>query len=268
MFVSVCMHAYVCTYFMYARYIMLACTCICVYACTPMRIAINNNIEGILATNSAALLMRKARCFTMHQMHIVPTDAKLLGGNGLIQKNTKLESLDIPLDYEIGLDITPNDKIGTRYGSIVHFTATGTNCCEYGSRIPGLWFYPNTRKLHVVAGHSMNGNSNDAQWKCDTKLLTLEANKKYRLKIVFTRNTVSVWVNNKAACTDVLRDDHKVFKNVQVYVGDPWADPAQATVENLYFKDDTTSSKEKRGGGEFLFSLIVFSCMYAATLWM
>ena len=175
-------------------------------------------------------------------MRAVPKGAKLLGGNGPIKQNTTLEPLDFPLGYEIGLDITPNDDIEKDWGSILHFTATGTDCCEYGSRIPGVWFYPGTRRLHVVDGHTKEGNSNDGQWKCDTKLLTLEANKKYRLKMVFKRKKVSVFVNNKAACTDIPREDRKVFKNVDVYVGDPWYAPAHATVENLYFKDHTGST--------------------------
>ena len=178
----------------------------------------------------------------------VPKEAKLLGGDGALKKNTKLKAMDIPLDYEIGLDITPNDKLEKDWGSIVHFTATGTNCCDYGSRIPGVWFYPNTRKLLVVDGHTKEGNSHTGQWKCDDKLLTLEANKKYRLRMVFTPKKVSVFVNNKAACTDIPREDRKVFKNVQVYVGDPWYNPAQATVGNLYFKGDTGSSGGDGGG--------------------
>merc|ERR1712010_322216 len=65
----------------------------------------------------------------------------------------------------------------------------------------------------------MNGNSHTGQWKCNDKLLTLQPNKKYRLRMV--------------------------FKNVQVYVGDPWYAPADAKVANLYFKD----LKPKSGGG-------------------
>ena len=185
----------------------------------------------------------------------VPKDAKMLGGNGAIKRNTKLKSMDIPLDYEIGLDVTPNNNIvWGKYASILHFTATGTNCCGYGSRIPGVWFYPGTRMLYGVHGHTKNGDSRTGQWKCDRKVLTLEANKKYRVKMVFKRKTVSVWVNNKAACTDIPRADRRVFKNVHVYVGDPWHAPAQATVENLYFK-----------GGESFFALVlmvyVFVCL-------
>merc|ERR1712222_288854 len=166
----------------------------------------------------------------------VPKGAKLLGGTGNVKKNTKLKNMDIPLDYEVGLDITPNNKIEKNWANIVHFTATGKDCCGYGSRIPGVWFWPGTRKLLVVDGHTANGNSHTGQWKCNDKLLTLQANKKYRLRMVFKKKTVSVMVNGKAACTNIPRSDRKVFKNVQVYVGDPWYAPADAKVAKLYFK--------------------------------
>ena len=192
-------------------------------------------------------------------MCAVPEGAKLLGGNGLIKWNTKLNPLDIPLDYEIGLDITPNDKIDKDWASIVHFTATDTDCCEYGSRIPGVWFSPGTRKLFVVDGHTKNGNSNVAEWDCDDSVLTLQANKKYRLKMVLLRKTVSVWVNNKVACANFPREDRQVFKNVQVYVGDPWFYPAHATVENLYFKSPP-------GGVSLFFTMVLM--VYPATLRM
>merc|ERR1712037_920353 len=162
--------------------------------------------------------------------------AKMLGGTGNIKKGTKLKSMNIPLDYEIGLDITPNNKIEKNWANIVHFTATGKDCCGYGSRIPGVWFWPGTRKLLVVDGHTKNGNSHTGEWKCDDKLLTLQANKKYRLRMVFKRKKVSVMVNGQSACKNIPRSDRKVFKNVQVYVGDPWYAPANAKVANLYFK--------------------------------
>ena len=168
--------------------------------------------------------------------------AVALGGDGPIKKNTKLENVDtIPLDYEIGLDITPNDKLKKRYTNIVHFTATGNNHGSYGDRIPGVWFAPNSRKLYVVDGHTADFNSDSITggWKCHDKLLTLQPNKKYRLRMVFKPKTLSVYVNGRAACTNVPRAGRKVFKNVQVYVGDPWSNPANAEVANLYLKINT-----------------------------
>ena len=203
--------------------------CICAYAHT---LVIHHNTKSSIANAFNSLPVMAIA---------IPEGAKLLGGNGLIKRNTKLQPLDIPLDYEIGLDITPNDKTENTWSSIVRFTATDKECCEYGSRIPGVWFYAHDRRLSVVDGHTGDGNS-DVNSVCDPNVMTLQANKKHRLKMVFTRKTVSVWVNNKAACTNICREDRQVFKNVQVYVGDRWWPPAHATVENLYFKELTAST--------------------------
>ena len=169
--------------------------------------------------------------------YIVPKGAQLLGGNGSIKKGKLLTTIaTIPLDYEIGLDITPTYKIEKGWASILHFTATNTNCCAYGSRIPGVWFWPGTRRLLVVDGHTSNGNSHTGEWKCDNKVLTLQPNVDYRLKMVFRRKTVSVYVNGEVACATEPRADRKVFKKVKVYMSDPWSNAAPASVKNFYFK--------------------------------
>ena len=63
------------------------------------------------------------------------------------------ESVALPLDYAIQFDIVPGPQLVTAWSSIVHFTATGNNCCEYGDRVPGIWFMPGTRKLDIIDGH-------------------------------------------------------------------------------------------------------------------
>ena len=104
---------------------------------------------------------------------------QMLGGDGpLPQSHTLLTTIpSLPLDYQIGLDITPGSNIRGDWAAIVHFTATGeyrsnphnslisgdvaerllvatdTNCCDYGTRVPGVWFWPGTRKILVVDGH-------------------------------------------------------------------------------------------------------------------
>jgi len=161
---------------------------------------------------------------------------KLLGGNGVLRRNRKLRPIDIPLDFEIGLDIKPTTGIVQGWSNILHFTATNTNCCGYGSRIPGVWFRPGNRELFIADGHTANGKSHSGQWGCKDKVLKLVPGQNYRLKMVFKRKTVSVFVNDAVACNNIPRKDRKVFKNVHVYVADPWHEAAKASIKNLYFK--------------------------------
>ena len=64
----------------------------------------------------------------------------------------------LPTDFTIGIDITPGDTMTANWGNILHFTATGNNCCDYGDRIPGIWFHPGTRNLHIRDGHGGDGS--------------------------------------------------------------------------------------------------------------
>ena len=61
------------------------------------------------------------------------------------------------VDYKLSFQLKPWNKV-LSWGSIFHFTATGNNCCEYGDRIPALWFNPGSFKLHLIDGHSKHGN--------------------------------------------------------------------------------------------------------------
>jgi len=162
-----------------------------------------------------------------------PDDALMLGGDGQLVANTQLDDVDIPLDYTIGIDITPGPVIQSAWSSIVHFTATDTDCCDYGSRIPGVWFWPGTRLILVVDGHGPNGNSHTGEWGCDDSILTLAEGQTYNLKMQMTASTVHIYVNDQLAC-DQARSDRAVHTGVKVYMADPWYVAADATVANLY----------------------------------
>ena len=166
--------------------------------------------------------------------------AQLLGGDGQLKKGTQLKSVDMLLDYEIGFSLAVSAKQSSLAGwrNIVHFTASGGDCCKYGDRIPGVWFQPNTLKLNIVDGHTLHGNHATREMKeCDQKVLTLQQGKTYKLKMMFEQRSVSVWVNGKVACWGIPREDRKIFKNVKVYASDPWHNPANAVLKGLYFKN-------------------------------
>eukprot|EP01045_Picozoa_sp_COSAG04_P012722 COSAG04_NODE_868_length_9754_cov_10.610254_6_plen_1356_part_00 len=168
----------------------------------------------------------------------IPNGGVSLGGDGQLVKDTRLPYVTIPLDYEIGLDITPGPVIQSDWASIVHFTATDSNCCNYGSRIPGVWFWPGTRKILVVDGHGANGNSHTGEWGCNDDTLTLDEGQKYRLTMAMTASSVYIYVNGEIACDNIPRADRTTFESVSVYMADPWYVEADAVVGNLYLLGD------------------------------
>ena len=67
-------------------------------------------------------------------------------GPGIAYKNITTSS-----NYILEFDIWPeNSRLG--WNSVMHFT-TGGNCCNYGSRLPAIWFWnENTTRLHIRTG--------------------------------------------------------------------------------------------------------------------
>ena len=67
----------------------------------------------------------------------VPGATYLITEEQALAQATELQSVDIPPDYDLGFTITPTGIV-EEWASIVHVTASGENCCDYGDRIPGV----------------------------------------------------------------------------------------------------------------------------------
>ena len=63
------------------------------------------------------------------------------------------------MDYRISFTLTPDAQKVRGWANILHVTATAENCCEYGDRIPAIWFHPNSHRLHIRDGHKTQGNA-------------------------------------------------------------------------------------------------------------
>ena len=137
--------------------------------------------------------------------------------------------VDLPTDYEIGFDITPDAQVVANWASIIHITATGNNCCAYGDRIPGIWFHPGTHLLHIRDGHGNDGNAG-----CDPPN-PLPANERSTVRVEMMASSVEVFINDVSVCADV-RADRQAFTAATVYAPDPWHDHAQATLHSFYLR--------------------------------
>eukprot|EP01047_Picozoa_sp_COSAG01_P107197 COSAG01_NODE_36235_length_520_cov_1.059382_1_plen_93_part_10 len=62
----------------------------------------------------------------------------------------------LPDDFSISFELTPGKQTVKGGASIVHFTQ-GANK-NVGGRVPAVFFYPGSRRLHVIDGHKQNAN--------------------------------------------------------------------------------------------------------------
>ena len=51
-----------------------------------------------------------------------------------LDRNQAHAVVDLPSDYAISFDITPRDAVVSGWGSIIHLSATGNDCCDHGDR--------------------------------------------------------------------------------------------------------------------------------------
>merc|ERR1712127_876999 len=147
------------------------------------------------------------------------------GGSWTLKKGTKVGTVNLPTDFTVSFGLTPARKING-WANILHVTGTGGNCCNYGDRIPAIWFYSGSTRFHMIDGHQRVGND-----ECPiTQQLPL--NKRTAVKIVHPPTQCTVFFNGKKMCTE-KRADRRQFREAQVWAADPWHNVAAAKMDNL-----------------------------------
>ena len=124
--------------------------------------------------------------------------------------------------------------------NILRFTATDHDQGNQGDRIPGVWFYPNTTRLHIVDGHGPDAND-----ECSI-LEELPAGVPTMLRIVLESHQVRVFYNGTLKCIEA-RSDRQVWNETMVYLGDPWYEPAPVDVRNFYLSELETCNGNGAG---------------------
>ena len=141
----------------------------------------------------------------------------------------KHTTVPLPPDYKVQFEFTPEGEVVKSWSSIVHFSATGNNCCNYGDRVPAVWFYPGSRRLHVIDGHGPIGNDECAITE------ELEVGTKYTVTIEGYQKVVDVSLNGVVKCTEPRQDRRGGgFSRATVYASDEWYEPAHGTIDNFF----------------------------------
>jgi hypothetical protein len=130
-------------------------------------------------------------------------------------------------NYVLQFDITPRGLVGN-WGSIIHFTRDGNNCCAPGQRMPAIWFFPRALNLHIRMGDSYDGN-----WGIDTDPIPMNQKTSFRMECNGKNVTITV---NSRVYTGV-QPSVRPSGNCIVYCADPWHEPANAVLENLRFRN-------------------------------
>jgi hypothetical protein len=163
--------------------------------------------------------------------------------NPRIQKGNKIGKITgTTRNYILTFDITPLGTTGG-WGSILHFTYTDKDCCSPGDRAPGIWFGPGNTRLHIRMGDTTDGN-----WGIDTDSLPMNVTSKVQIRCIDNNPKITVgsaetyespeswrfWPSYDAVQPGQRPDP--AGRPLIIYAGDPWYEPAKATIANLVYQ--------------------------------
>jgi len=129
-------------------------------------------------------------------------------------------------NYRLSFNLTPKGLVGN-WGSILHFTTSGGNCCNPGDRVPGIWFFPNGLMLHIRIGDITNGN-----WGID--VAGCQIGRTSKVVIECRNNIVKVSIDGNSST--LIQPSKRPSGQATVYSADPFYTAANAQIENLMYE--------------------------------
>lgn len=134
--------------------------------------------------------------------------------------------------FDVSFDIRPTGTL-TSMGSIIHLTR-GQGLSRYGDRVPGIWFFSRSRRLHICS--AINNNKN----YCYTDRTNLPSTRFSKVRIFQKRTSkgqfIFAIVINSRIKRILVNKAPATFYNVRYYLGNPWSTPAKAIVRNVKIK--------------------------------
>lgn len=144
------------------------------------------------------------------------------------KQNTLIGKITAAHNYSVSFDMTPMGIIAD-WGNLLHFT-TGGNCCEFGSRAPGIWFAPGT--INTFAVHV--GHQDDGSWAARPTCDAIKMNTTISFKLECRDSNISVTIGSSTYTFS--KGGRRFAGELSVYAGDPWHAAANVLIENLSYQ--------------------------------
>merc|ERR1711957_878409 len=167
------------------------------------------------------------------------TMSAVQAGEFTLRKGKFFKTLTTYKNFSMTFKIKPTARSINNYSNIIHFTANNQNYSSIGSRVPAVWFYSKSTRMHVRMGRP--GKANDG---CDPKE-QLPLNKWSTFNLKLMGKTLTVSVDGKVLCVNnnYAKSDPS-YKNVKVYAADPWHRTAQASIKDFSYVDEDARVKK------------------------
>ena len=81
-----------------------------------------------------------------------------LGYSGTVRKNDQIATIaNWGPEYRVKVEVIVHSA-HSGWSNILHFTSTGSNCCNIGDRVPAIFLRPGGGSLHITNAVGDNGN--------------------------------------------------------------------------------------------------------------
>jgi len=159
---------------------------------------------------------------------ILPCSNILLPRNVSLSKGNKIGTVVHSGNFELAFKINVKGIV-SGWGSILHFTQSGNDCCSFGDRSPGIWFYPNTTKIYLILGDSANGGD----WGPRELEMILPNNKESTFMLKCDGRSITITINGITYKS--TQPDTRPSGNFHVWAANSFHDAANADLKDLCF---------------------------------
>jgi len=165
-------------------------------------------------------------------------------GEMAIEKSKLVTTLpSIGKEYRISFDllVAKHTSGNVWWRNVIHLT-TGGNDGTYGFRTPGVWIFK-TNKLHVSS--ALNGNHN-SYFDFPKQVKEFQVNTLHISQNFIDNKYIFEIQQNGETMYSVENKQATEFKNVKMYVGDPWYTPVDGKLRNILVTvgaDETADQK-------------------------
>mmetsp|Transcript_4648 Transcript_4648/g.6172 ORF Transcript_4648/g.6172 Transcript_4648/m.6172 type:complete len:228 (-) Transcript_4648:1011-1694(-) len=153
-----------------------------------------------------------------------------MGVPAKLVKGTRIGGITTFSSYQLEFNLIFTGVVGG-WSNILHITATGGNCCNQGDRLPGIWAFSGTTRLHIRTASGASGNDG-----CDpTQQIGL--NKMTAVKVMVMSNwQIQVFFDKKKVCDYTMKGAlYPEGKPASSYVSDPWYPASNAVVTDVKY---------------------------------
>ncbi|GAB5362527.1 hypothetical protein AAMO2058_000804900 [Amorphochlora amoebiformis] len=158
----------------------------------------------------------------------------LEGTETRVEPGKKLGTVNLFPNYELTFEVNVEQRLDN-WRSILHFGAEGWG--DFG-RAPGIWFQPDSTKLHVR--HSFPGAINVGA----DSFVGIDLNKWVGIKVWVYEGFMQVYVDSQVVGVSHMNITAlPTIDNVEVFATNPKYLAAKATIRNVYYKEYDAPSK-------------------------